>query len=205
MRECPENGGAAFDKLARLYDLLLAPIELMGGKKRRRRLLAQVRGRTLEVGVGTGLNLPFYPAGADVVGVDVSEGMLARARRRGERLGMPVSLEQADVQQLPYPDGAFDTVVATCVFCSVPDPAAGLRELRRVVKRDGQVLLLEHVRPRRRFFAWLADVLVGLTRRFFGDEWNRPTETTVRHAGLEIVAQRGKGIWRELVARPTRE
>ncbi len=104
----------------------------------RRRLWSLARGpRILEVGVGTGKNLPFYPAGTEVTAVDLTPAMLRRARRRAAALGLDVDLREGDVQALELPDDHFDTAVATFVFCSVPDPELGLRELGRVVKPGG--------------------------------------------------------------------
>lgn len=191
-----------YDRQARWYDLFEAPMELLGTRRRRRRLLRRARGRVIEAGVGTGRNLEHYPVGgAQVTGVDVSHGMLARARRRAERRPGTV-LVQADVQDLPFPDATFDTAVATCVFCSVADPVRGLRELGRVTRPEGRILLLEHVRPRSPLLGRIADLLTPLTRRLFGFRVNRRTEENVAAAGLEIVDVRRDGIWREIEARP---
>lgn len=191
-----------YDRNARFYDLCQAPMDLVGGRRRRRRLLARARGRVLEVGIGTGRNLDDYPEGVELTGVDVSTKMLDRARRRAERRRKPVKLDVADVRQLPYADASFDSVVGTCVFCSVADPVRGLAEVRRVVSPDGQVLLVEHVRPRNRFFGWLFDRLAPLVRRIAGAEINRRTEENIEAAGLDIVEVRRSGVWREIVARP---
>ncbi len=192
-----------YDRVARFYDLMTAPMELMGGRASRSRLMARARGRVLEVGVGTGTNLRHYPAGADLTGVDLSPRMLQQARARVERLGLSVQLEQGDVEQLTFPDASFDTVTATCVFCSVGNPVQGLREVRRVIKRDGHVLMYEHVRPQGRFLGALFDLLSPITRRLVGPSINRRTELNVKKAGLEIVEVRREGIWREIVAVPT--
>lgn len=177
-------------------------MELAGLRTRRRRLLGRARGRVLEAGIGTGRNLEHYPPGVELSGVDVAGRMLERARRRAQELGREVELRRADVQELPYDDGTFDTVAAACLFCSVADPVRGLVELRRVVTSEGQILLLEHVRPRNPVLGLLADLVSPLTRRLFGPSLNRRTEENARAAGLELVEVRRDGIWREIVARP---
>lgn len=192
-----------YDRMAWLYDVYDAPMEWLGIRKRRKRLLTRSQGRVLEVGVGTGKNLPHYPTAIELTGIDIAPAMLLRARRRADRLGITPTLSIADVTSLPYPDAHFDTSVATSVFCSVADPVAGLRELGRVTQPDGRILLLEHVRPRNRFLGWLADLATAFTRRVFGFRANRRTEENVIAAGLEIVEIRREGIWREMVARPT--
>lgn len=190
-----------YDRVARIYDIYDAPMEWLGGNRRRDRVLNRARGDVLEVGIGTGRNLEHYPPGVRLTGIDVSEAMLRRARQRAERLGTEARLERADVQELDFPDASFDTVTAACVFCSVADPVKGLIEVARVVKPDGQVLALEHVRPRNPLLGWLADRLSPVTRRLIGPEINRRTEENFAAAGLEIVDVRREGIWREIVAR----
>ena len=191
-----------YERIAAAYDLLNGPMERAGTLTRRRRIVGRAVGDTLEVGAGTGRNLALYPPGVVLTATDVAPAMLERARRRAADAPVPVHLERADVQQLPYPNGSFDTVLATCVFCSVPDPVAGLRELRRVVRPDGRVLLLEHVRPRNAIPGRVADVLSLATSRLLGPHLNRRTEANVRAAGLHIVEVRAEGIWREIVAKP---
>lgn len=194
-----------YDRAAAIYDLYDLPMDVLGGvRRRRRRLLARAEGRVLEVGVGTGRNIDLYPDGISLVGIDVSTGMLERARRRVEslRLDGHVNLEVADVRHLPFDDDSFDAAVATCVFCSVADPIRGLQEMSRVVRPDGTVLLLEHVRPRLALLGWLFDRLNPLVRRTLGPNINRRTEDNVEAAGLRTLDVRRFGIWREIVARP---
>ncbi len=193
-----------YNRMARIYDLYDAPMEIMGTKKRRGALIGGANGNVLEAGVGTGKNLRYYPVGVEVTGIDVSSQMLERARRRMDAHPVKAELVEADVQGLPFDDDTFDTAVGTCVFCSVADPVQGLRELGRVVRPDGQILLLEHVRPTNRFLGRVADLASVLTRRIFGFRTNRRTEENVMAAGLEIVEVTRNGIWRQIVARPQR-
>jgi len=204
MRDGRERGNveAVYDRVARFYDLYDAPMDWLGGTKRRRRVLGRARGSVLEVGVGTGRNLGHYPPNVQLTGIDISKRMLDRARRRSRDLGFVAELHHGDVEHLALPDDSFDTVTATCVFCSVEHPVEGLREVARVCKPDGQVLLLEHVRPRTPALGWLFDRLSPLTRRLFGPEVNRRTEENVDAAGLEVLDVRRDGIWREIIARP---
>lgn len=140
--------------------------------------------------MGTGKNFQFYPPGADVTAIDISEGMLAQARQRAERLGTRVSLQVADAQALPYPDATFDTIVATFVFCTVPDPVRGLHEARRVLVPGGRILLLEHVVSERPFLRRIMRWLDALALRLLADHIVRDTVDLVHEAGfVDVVAQ----------------
>ncbi|WP_165449579.1 class I SAM-dependent methyltransferase [Krasilnikovia cinnamomea] len=118
-------------------------------------------------------------------------------------MGSTARLVVADIEALPFPDASFDTVTAACVFCSVADPVRGLREASRVVRPGGQLLLYEHVRPDNRVAGRLTDLVSPLTRRLFGPELNRRTESHAQAAGLRLVEVRRRGIWREIVAVPS--
>lgn len=122
----------------------------------RERLCGQARGRVLEVAVGTGRNLAHYPDNVhEVVGVDLSPGMLAQARTAAARIGLPVELRETDARTLPFPDESFDTVVCTLGLCEIPDQAATLAEMRRVLRPSGHLLLLDHVEYTRAPFRWV--------------------------------------------------
>jgi ubiquinone/menaquinone biosynthesis C-methylase UbiE len=152
----------------------------------RRQLLARVRGKVLDVGVGTGKNFPYYPKGVDVTGLDIADKMLLRARSRADKFGLQVHLMEGDVQSLPFPDNSFDAAIATFVFCSVPDPVLGLKELRRVVKSGGEILLLEHVRIDTPVIGFIMDIMNPIVLHFIGANINRTTVKNVEKAGLCI-------------------
>jgi ubiquinone/menaquinone biosynthesis C-methylase UbiE len=165
-----------------LYDLVMKPLGWLGLDRLRRRLLRDVRGGTLEIGAGTGLNLRHYDQGAfPLIALDVDREGLLRARSRLPR----AFLVQASVEALPFRGDTFDTVVSFLVFCCVPHPPAGLEEIRRVLKPDGELRMLEHVRPSGRFLGWLADRLTPIWRHLAaGCHLNRRTAEVLTSAGL---------------------
>jgi len=161
----------------------------------RARIWSQVRGpNILEVGVGTGKNMPYYPVGSPITAIDLTPGMLERARERAAALKLDVDLQLGDVQALNFPDASFDTAVATFVFCSVPDPSLGLRELARVVKPGGQVLLLEHMRSANPLIGAMMDFLNPLVVSMMGANINRRTLRNVEMSGLIMEQAEDLGI-----------
>src|SRR5713101_8027861 len=141
----------------------------------RREIVGQAQGVVLEVGAGGGQNFPFYdPARTTrVEAVEPDEAMLVVARRALAAAPVPITLTRAPAEALPFPDAQFDTVVVTLVFCCVRDPERGLREVWRVLKPEGTLLLLEHVRAQGRITTWVQDALVPVTTRCMGnDHWN---------------------------------
>jgi ubiquinone/menaquinone biosynthesis C-methylase UbiE len=190
--KAPEDRATAttqrrYDRQASTFDLTEAPLELLVLGRLRRRLWKEVRGNTvLEVGVGTGKNLPHHSTGGRIVAVDLSPRMLRRAADRGQRLGRDVDFVLADAQRLPFRDGAFHAAAATFVFCSVPDPVAGLQEVRRVVRDEGQVHLLEHVRAQNPVGGWLMDLINPIAVRLTGANFNRDTVANVAKGGIGI-------------------
>lgn len=179
-----------YDRIAWLYDWMESPMEKMASRNWRRVLFSRLKGRRiLEVGVGTGKNLPFYPPGREVTGIDVSARMLERARQRTAFLQGRFTLLKMDVEHLEFPDASFDAVVSTYVFCSVPDPIKGLEEVRRVLKPGGKAYFLEHVRPSG-LRGWVFDLLSPLVSRLIGPSINRDTVGNIRKAGLRILEEK---------------
>jgi ubiquinone/menaquinone biosynthesis C-methylase UbiE len=192
-----------YNRVAWRYDILESPMEKMVFTKLRREMLSGVNGKVLEVGVGTGKSLPYYPEGVELVGIDISPKMLEKARKRADKLGIGVDLRVMDVENLQFPDKTFDFIVVVFVFCSVTDPVKGLRELARVVKDDGKILMLEHVRSENRVIGKLMDWFNPIARWLFGPNINRQTVANVEAAGLAIVSVESKGlkIIKRIVAR----
>jgi len=182
-----------YNRIAPLYNFIEAIPEMIF-KPWRKMLLAKAKGKILEIGVGTGKNFPHYPYGACVTGIDIADRMLVIARKKASELGLSFDLSEGDVQNLHFPDHSFDTVVATFVFCSVPDPVQGLRELRRVVKPSGQILLLEHVRIDKPIIGWMMDRLNPWVVRIMGANINRRTLENVQKAGLLIESVEHLGL-----------
>ncbi len=175
-----------FDGAASSYDIVLAPLELAGLGRLRRRLLADAHGDVLEIGAGTGVNLPYYGDGVRVLALDQSREMLAVARRRPCRARTTVS--QADAQSLPFASHTFQTVVGTLVFCSIPDPVRALAEVWRVLQPGGALLLLEHTRGHHPLAAALTDRLDPVWYALNGScHLNRQTARTVAEAGFDVT------------------
>jgi len=163
----------------------------------RSRLWALVGGeKILEVGVGTGKNMPYYPANARITAIDLSPGMLQRARTRAERLGCAADLCEMDIQDLGFPADSFDAAVSTFVFCSVPDPVLGLREIRRVLRPGGRLYMLEHVLSHRPVLRQLMDLLNPLVVRIGGANINRETRRNLEIAGFTVT--QAEELWSDI-------
>jgi ubiquinone/menaquinone biosynthesis C-methylase UbiE len=179
-----------YDRLASFYDLIEAPIERSRLAPWREKIRDRITGnRVLEAGVGTGKNLIYYPSEVRVTAIDFSPRMLKLARKKAAALHCDVDLLEMDVQCLAFPASSFDTVLATFVFCSVPDPVRGLRELRRVCRPGGRLLLLEHMRPGNPPLGLLFDLINPMVVRVMGANINRRTMDNIRKAGWHVRAE----------------
>jgi ubiquinone/menaquinone biosynthesis C-methylase UbiE len=194
---------ARYERIAPLYDVMEILPECRYSSWRRH-LWSIVQGpKVMEVGVGTGKNMPFYPDDVEITAIDLTPGMLKRARQRAVVLDIGVDLQIGDVQALEFPDNSFDECVATFVFCSVPDPILGLRELARVTKPGGHLLLLDHVRSGNEIAGFVMDVMNPLAVRVTGANINRQTAENVRQSGWQLELEKNmgmKGVFKMLVA-----
>jgi ubiquinone/menaquinone biosynthesis C-methylase UbiE len=170
------------------YDRFLAGTERAGLRDRRHALLASARGRSIELGAGTGLNLEHYPAGVtELVLTEPDPHMAKRLRRRAESASRAAEVVEAPAERLPFEDASFDTAVLTLVLCTVPDPPAALTEIARVLRPGGQLLFLEHVRSEEPGVARWQDRL-ETPWRWFGDgcHCNRDTLATIEASPLSV-------------------
>lgn len=172
-----------WDLRARLYDVCESS-ELRRGPYKDQ-IFRGMRGRVLFVAVGTGADIRHFPRDRRIIGVDISREMLRRAARRRSDYDGSLEFVQADATRLCFPDDVFDSVVTSCTMCSVPHPVRALRELHRVLRPGGQLLMFEHVRSRNVLLGLVLD-LMTLWTRLAGTEMNRDTVGNVRKAGFRI-------------------
>lgn len=194
-----------YERFARWYDIIEGLPEALGVRKLRQRLLERAVGNLLEVAVGTGRNLCYYPRTCRITGVDFSPAMLKVARREAARLGLNVPLLVMDAEALGFPDQSFDTVVSSLAVCTFADPVAALREMARVCRPDGRILLLEHGRSDREWLGRWQDRRADRHAKTLGCRWNREPLDLTRQAGVRLVAARRVffGIFHVLEAKPS--
>ena len=183
---------ARYQRIAPLYDFLDAPFERKRYSQLRPLIFRGLGGRLLEAGIGTGRNCAYYPADAEVSGIDTSPAMLERARLRCPTVSAAGRLFRMAVTALDFPAGSFDAATATFLFCVLPDhlQVPALRELGRVVKPGGLIRLLEYVRPKGAFRRFIARLWQPWIAWAYGASFDRDTEGHVPAAGLELVESR---------------
>lgn len=176
-----------YQRISRIYDFM----EIIPEKKFhpwRKDLWKKIEGpKVLEIGVGTGKNIEFYPEGLDITAIDLTPGMLEIAKRKAHELGKYVDLKLGDAENLNFPDNSFNSIVSTFVFCSVPDPVKGLKEIKRVLKKGGRMYIIEHVRSERKLLGKIMDILNPIVVRLMGPNINRKTVKNVHLAGFSKI------------------
>ncbi len=177
-----------YNRIAPYFEGLEAVMEGLVFKGWRKKCWGKAQGHhILEVGVGTGKNFDYYPNDARITAIDFSKEMLKRAAQKQTRKNIAVELDLMDVQSLYFADNSFDTVIATFVFCSVPLPLKGLKELYRVCRPGGQVVLLEHVLSSKPALAWVMNFINPLFLASVGANINRNTLKNVQACAFSSV------------------
>jgi len=184
-----EDTSQKYSSTAKLYDLFEWPIEKLLFKKLRKEAVSYAYGHVLEVGVGTGKNLPYYNKSVNLTAIDFSPGMLEVAKNRKTEVDLKAfKLYEMDVQDLKFEDDTFDTAISTFVFCTVPNPIAGLREVYRVSKPKGKVIFLEHMKSKYfvlNIFSYLMNIV---STKLLGTSMIRETQKNIEQAGFTIVS-----------------
>ncbi|SHH17926.1 class I SAM-dependent methyltransferase [Thermosipho atlanticus] len=177
-----------YNRIAKLYDLLEGYIEKKVFSNFRKELFKHIEGKILELGVGTGKNFPYYSKNLKGYAVDFSEKMLEVAKKRKEELGLKnIEILQMDIENLEFEDETFDTVFSSFVFCTVPNPIKGLQEARRVLKKDGKAVFLEHMKSSNFINNIFLYLMNPFTKLFLGTSMIRETDKNIEKAGFKIV------------------
>ncbi|TQD26143.1 class I SAM-dependent methyltransferase [Methanolobus vulcani] len=182
-----------YNRVSYVFDTMEIPMEYMWFSKWRKKILPELSGRVLDLGIGTGKNIPYYPDECEVVGVDISDKMLSHAKEKAVHKNN-ISLFQMDAENLAFKDDSFDYVITTFVLCSIPDPIAALKEMKRVCKPDGMVVNLEHMKSENRIIAFIEDLFNPLTVAITGVNINRETVENAKKAGLNVINVENKAL-----------
>ncbi|WP_163539785.1 class I SAM-dependent methyltransferase [Gracilibacillus sp. YIM 98692] len=175
--------------LPHYYDRVMKPLEQMKFKQIRKELLNNAVGRVLEIGSGTGANFPYYTNAMQVDAIEPNNQMLEQSLKRQWETKTPIKTYLVQAEKLPFSDNTFDSVVATLVFCTIPDPEKALREIHRVSKPGAEILIFEHVKMRNSLLGKLQDILTPLWKKICdGCHLNRDTLTTLERSPLAIMS-----------------
>lgn len=171
-----------------IYDMAMRPLEKTKFKKIRKTLVNQATGRVLEVGSGTGVNFPHYQNATQVDAIEPNPLMKERALKRMVGTRIPIQIYQAKAEKLPFADNTFDSVVATLVFCTIPEPIKALQEIQRVSKPNAKILFFEHVRLDQAFLGKTQDILTPLWKKTCdGCHLNRDTLELIKQSNLSVL------------------
>ena len=185
-----------YNRISSIYDLIDKPMEHMFSKQRKN-MLKEAQGKILEVGAGTGKNFEYYPDDSEVTAIDFSSKMVKIAKKKAAGLPNISRVLEMDVENMSFDDNTFDTVITSCVFCSVPHPIIGLKEIRRVCKRGGKILMLEHVKSKKPIIAPLMDIINPIPLHIYGANINRDTVENLHKAGFHNI--KVKDLWLDIL------
>lgn len=198
------SAASKYNRIAPIYELIDLPLELLFFREWRKKALSGLSGKVLEVGVGTGRNLKYYPTGCSVTGIDNSNGMLEKAKKKATDM-KNVTLLLMDAEILEFPNKSFDYVVTTFVLCTIPDPVKALEEMRRVLKPSGEMINLEHVRSSSPLIASFEDLISPVLYFLLGDHTTRHTLKNIEEAGFTIQEAKKlafKDVFRKIRSKP---
>lgn len=164
------------------------------GRSHRPWACKRATGKTLEIAIGTALNLPHYPESVAITGIDISPEMLEVARRCSAELSRAADLREGDAHDLPFDDASFDSVVCTYSLCNIPDPQQAVHEMKRVLKRGGKLILVDHIRAANRPVFWLQKAIELFSARLEGEHMTRRPADQVVAADFEIVERERLGF-----------
>jgi demethylmenaquinone methyltransferase/2-methoxy-6-polyprenyl-1,4-benzoquinol methylase len=185
-----------YNRAAGLYDFFTKGNEKRRFSVWRKKFISPLEGTILEVGIGTGKSIKYYNDSCKMRGIDISDKMLKRAIERLEESGRKnIILKQMNAENLDFDDDSFDYVVTSCVFCSVPDPVRGLKEIRRVLKPKGKLVMMEHVLSKNPFIAVIEHVNNPLTKLITGVNINRDTGQNIISAGFKIIKEKNLALF----------
>ncbi len=185
-----------YDRIARFHDSFSSGSERRWFSKWKRQFFSPLKGNILEVGIGTGKSIEFYNNDAQVTGIDFSGKMLQKAKEKLVKSGKGnIVLKQGNVETLEFEDNTFDYVVTSCVFCSVPDPVKGLKEIKRVLKPTGKLIMLEHVLSKNPLVALLEHIHNPITKCIMGVNINRNTRQNILDSSMKISEDRNLAVF----------
>ena len=184
-----------YNRFSAVNDWMEAPIEKKYFSKWRKSLLGDIKGKVLEVGVGTGKNLPYYSKDqVELTAIDISKKMMDKAKERAEQLKFKINFKLVDSEKFPFPNNSFDYIITTFVLCSVASPETVLKEMDRVLKPTGKILLLEHVLSKNKLIRLFQRLHNPLTKFLVGVNIDRDTIGTISKSHLQIIAERDMAI-----------
>ncbi len=185
-----------YNRNARFYDIMESFVEKQLYSKWRKKYFSPLKGKILEVGIGTGKNIDYLNDKAKVTGIDFSEKMLERARQKLIRSGRKnITLRQMDVEDLGFKNNSFDYVITSSVFCSVPDPIKGFKEIKRVLKPTGRLIMVEHVLSKNKFISFIENLFNPLVRAITGVNINRDTGQNITKSGMKTTKEKNLALF----------
>lgn len=198
------SAASKYNRIAPIYELIDLPLELFFFRKWRKEALSGLSGKVLEIGVGSGRNLRYYPVGCSVIGIDGSKGMLEKSREKAKAM-KNVNLLLMDAECLEFSDRSFDYVIATFVLCTIPDPVKALKEMRRVLKPSGELIALEHMHSSNPIIDLFEHLIDPFLFFLLGDHTTRHTAKNIQKAGFTILETKKlafKDVFRKIRAKP---